>query len=101
MKTSKRREDDIAAVCGIFNLEIEKGAVRRARVAFGGMAAIPARARLCEKALTGGRWGVAGVEKAVAALARDFSPISDARASAGHRAQVAGNLLRKVRLESP
>ena len=100
MKVGKRREDDIAAVCGVFNLEIEKGRVRRARIAFGGMAAAPARARLCEKALVGEKWGAAGVERAVAALARDFSPISDARASAGYRARVAGNLLRKVRLES-
>lgn len=100
MKVSKRREDDIAAVCGVFNLEISGGRVRRARIAFGGMAATPSRARFCEKALNGETWGRASVEKAAAALARDFSPISDARASAEYRARVAGNLLRKVLLES-
>ena len=100
MKASKRREDDIAAVCGIFNLEIRGGKVRRARIAFGGMAAVPARARLCEQTLIGGEWSAAGVEKAAAALMRDFSPISDARASSEHRARVAGNMLRKVWLEA-
>ena len=99
MKVSKRREDDIAAVCGVFNLEVAGGKVRRARIAFGGMAATPARARLCEKALVGEKWDAAGVERAVNALARDFSPISDARASAEYRVRVAGNLLRKVWLE--
>ena len=100
MKVSKRREDDIAAVCGVFHLDIRGGTVRRARVAFGGMAAVPARARRCEQALAGERWDSAGVERAAAALARDFSPLSDARASAAYRTRVAGNLLRKTLLES-
>src|SRR3546814_2564041 len=52
-KVSKRLDDDISAVCAAFNLRIEHGVVQDARVAFGGMAATPKRAKHCEAALIG------------------------------------------------
>ena len=67
--------------------------IRNARVAFGGMAATPARARACEAALTGGALDAATLAAAQSALASDFSPLSDLRASAGYRQAVAGRLL--------
>ena len=42
----------------------------------------------------------ASVERAAAAFAEDFSPLSDARASAGYRLQLARNLLLRVFLEA-
>ncbi|NBS66992.1 MAG: hypothetical protein EBT33_22125, partial [Betaproteobacteria bacterium] len=39
------------------------------------------------------------VEAAIAALAQDFSPMTDMRASSAYRMQVAGNLLRRLHLE--
>ncbi len=44
-KLSKRREDDISAVLGAFAWRIEEGVLRDVRLAFGGMAAIPATRR--------------------------------------------------------
>ena len=44
-KVSKRLDDDISAVCAAFNLRIDNGVIADARVAFGGMAAIPKRAK--------------------------------------------------------
>ncbi len=102
-KVSKRLDDDISAVLGCFNLNIQRGRVTGARIAFGGMAAIPQRARHCEQALLGEAWNQATVEIAASALAQDFTPIDDFRASKEYRMLVARNLLRRyfVELQSP
>lgn len=92
-KVSKRHDDDISAVCAVFALRVEEGRIVSARAAFGGMAAIPRRAAACEAALLGKPWTLATAEAAAAALAADFTPIGDMRASAGYRATVAGNLV--------
>ncbi len=99
-KISKRFDQDIAAVCAAFALEIEGGAIHSARVAFGGLAATPKRAADCEAVLTGAAWTAATCEAAANALAKDFSPLSDMRASATYRMRVAQNLLRKFHLET-
>jgi xanthine dehydrogenase small subunit len=99
-KISKRFDQDIAAVCAGFALVIERGTIASARVAFGGMAATPKRAPACEAALAGRPWDDATCDQAAAALATDFAPLTDMRASAAYRLAVAQNLLRKFRLES-
>ncbi len=99
-KVSKRFDDDISAVCGVFALRLDGGKVASARVAFGGMAAIPKRAAACEAALVGKVWTLAAAEAAGAALAADFAPIGDMRASAAYRAKVAANLLTRFWHES-
>ena len=100
-KISKRFDQDISAVCGAFSLACEgDGVVRRARVAFGGMAATPSRAPRCEAALEGAPWNALTLERAMAALDEDFSPIDDMRASKDYRRLVARNLLRKFHLET-
>jgi len=102
-KVSKRLDDDISAVCAAFNLSIENGVVSGVRIAFGGMAAIPKRARACEAALRGKPWNQATLERACQALGEDFSPLSDFRASKEYRLLTAQNLLRKyfIELQSP
>jgi xanthine dehydrogenase small subunit len=95
-KVSKRFDQDISAVCGAFHLALEDGRVVAARIAFGGMAGIPKRARAVEAALLGQPFTEAGVAAADAAWAEDFQPISDMRASAGYRLAVARNLLRRA-----
>ena len=98
-KVSKRLDDDISAVCAAFNLVVEDGVVQSARIAFGGMAAIPKRAAACEAALQGSAWYPGVIERACAALAEDFTPLSDFRASKEYRLLTAQNLLRKFFLE--
>ena len=71
------------------------GAILDARLAFGGMAATPSRARHAEAALTGRPWSQQTIAEAIAALARDFNPISDLRATSAYRLKVAGNLLHR------
>ncbi|MEY8709120.1 xanthine dehydrogenase small subunit [Mangrovibacter phragmitis] len=94
-KVSKRREDDISTVFGAFNLHHKQGVITTARVAFGGMAAVPARALACEAALCGKPLSEATLTVACKALDADFSPLSDFRGTSGYRLQVAKNLLRR------
>ncbi len=99
-KVSKRREEDITAVLGAFHLTFDGTKVASARIAFGGMAATPRRARSVEAALIGKDWSEATVEAALPCFEDDFKPISDMRASADYRMMAAKNLLRRVWLES-
>ncbi|WP_372784479.1 xanthine dehydrogenase small subunit [Phenylobacterium sp.] len=99
-KLSKRFDQDISALCAGISIGLDAGKVADARIAFGGMAATPRRAAACEAALTGQPWTEATVRAAAEALAQDFQPIDDMRASAGYRLQAAQNLLLKAWLES-
>jgi xanthine dehydrogenase small subunit len=99
-KLSKRFDQDISAVCGAFAATIETGVVKTIRIAFGGMAATPKRALATEAALLGKPWNESTVRDGIAALATDYAPITDMRASADYRRLVAGNLLRKFHLET-
>jgi xanthine dehydrogenase small subunit len=99
-KLSKRFDQDISAVCSAYRLQLEDGKVADFAMACGGLAAIVKRARQCEAALIGADWNADAVERAAAALAEDFAPISDMRASAEYRLQAAQNLLRRFYLET-
>src|SRR5207237_1328266 len=53
-KVSHRRELDISIVAGAFCVDVDAaGIVRRARIAYGGVAVMPLRARRAEAALEG------------------------------------------------
>jgi xanthine dehydrogenase small subunit len=99
-KISKRFDQDISAVCGAFSVTLADRRVRDVRVAFGGVAPTPVRARGCERALLGRPWDAASVAAALPALDAELAPISDARATAAYRRLVAKNLLRKFQLET-
>ena len=99
-KISKRYDCDISAVSMGSALRIEDGVIAQARVAFGGMDAVCRRAAPVEAALVGRRWDEDAVDAAVAALASDFAPLDDLRASAAYRLKVASNLLRRLWLET-
>ncbi len=91
-KLSKRFDQDISAVCGCFNIAVEDGIVTAARIAFGGMAAIPKRAAQVEAALLGKPWTMEAVTAALPAFAQDFQPLSDMRASSAYRLKAAQNM---------
>jgi xanthine dehydrogenase small subunit len=99
-KISKRFDEDISAVMGAFKLAVNKGVITQARIAFGGMAATPKRARITEAAMIGidpsnpVTWA-----KALQVLSQDFQPIDDMRASARYRAEAASALLRRALTE--
>ncbi|MEA2879934.1 MAG: xanthine dehydrogenase small subunit [Hyphomicrobiales bacterium] len=96
-KISKRFDSDISAVMGAFKLRLDGTRIAGARIAFGGMAAIPKRARTAEKALIETFLDQPKtLEEAIEALAQDFSPIDDLRASAKYRLDAARALLRRA-----
>ncbi len=92
-KLSKRFDQDISAVCGCFNIQIQDGAVANARIAFGGMAAIPKRAAAVEASLVGQAWTEDSVRAAMALMGHDFSPLTDMRAGQEYRLKTAENML--------
>jgi len=98
-KVSKRFDDDISSVCAVFNLEIVKNKIEAARIAYGGMDAIPKRAKFCEKILLNSSLNDQTINKAKQALEKDFKPINDMRASGLYRMEVAKNLLEKCYIE--
>ncbi|SFJ10476.1 xanthine dehydrogenase small subunit [Jannaschia pohangensis] len=100
-KLSKRFDQDISAVCGAFNVIVEDGTVVSARVAFGGMAGTPKRARATEAALTGRAFDNATLEAAAKSLSKDFSPLSDMRASADYRMRAARGMLLRLASDTP
>jgi xanthine dehydrogenase small subunit len=99
-KLAKRFDQDISAVCAAFAVTFEDGIVRDARIAFGGMAATAKRAAQAEGVLRGRAWDAAAVDEAMAALARDYAPLSDMRASSSYRMKTAQNLLRRYWYET-
>ncbi len=95
-KLSKRFDSDISAVCGAIALRVEAGRITQARIAFGGMAATPKRAKAAEAALIGAAWSEESLDNAAALISEDFSPLTDVRGSSAYRLTVAGNLLRRL-----
>ncbi len=99
-KLSKRFDQDITGTLGAFRIAVDGNRITGARIAFGGMAATPKRASGAETALVGASLKKpASWQAAIDALADDFAPISDMRASADYRRRAAGNLLRKALAE--
>jgi xanthine dehydrogenase small subunit len=95
-KISKRYDQDISTVCGAFRVTRENGIVTDARIAFGGMAAIPKRVKSAEQALTGKALDGAAVAACAAAIAKELNPLSDWRGSAEYRLTVAQNLVERL-----
>ncbi|HEY2257395.1 MAG TPA: xanthine dehydrogenase small subunit [Variovorax sp.] len=99
-KISKRFDCDISALCAGFAISLDGDRVEEIRLAFGGMAATVKRSARAEAALLGKPFSQASVNAAKLALAQDFKPLSDMRASADYRLQVAQNLLQRLWLET-
>ncbi len=99
-KLSKRFDCDISGLAAGCWLRLEGKAVADVRLAFGGLAGIVKRAAGAEAALRGRPWDEAAMADAMNALDRDFTPLSDLRASAAYRQRAARNLLRRLWLET-
>ncbi|MDO9414895.1 xanthine dehydrogenase small subunit [Pararhizobium sp.] len=100
-KISKRRDEDISALCGAFRIALDDDSrVTSAIIAFGGMAGTPKRASHVEAALAGKLWTEETVREAQAAFAADYQPLTDWRATADYRLLTAKNLLMRLLLET-
>jgi len=95
-KVSRRREMDIATVSACFVMEIDAaGHIAQVRLAYGGVAPTPLRARKAERALRGRPWNERTRWQALAAVRAEFTPISDVRGSAAYRSHLTATLLEK------
>ncbi len=99
-KVSKRYDQDISSVFACFALTLDGDRIAAARIGCGGVAPIPTRAPAAEAALAGRPWDDAAAEAAACALAAQFTPIDDMRASAAYRRTVLANLMRRFRIET-
>jgi xanthine dehydrogenase small subunit len=99
-KVAKRRIDDISTVASAVAIDLDaSGRVTRARLAYGGVAAVPLRATEAEDALAGRTWDEASLHRAQEVLQRTLQPISDHRGSAAYRLALAQSLLEKFHYE--
>jgi xanthine dehydrogenase small subunit len=101
-KVAKRRLDDISTVAAAMALDWEdSGNVRRARFAFGGVAATPVQKSEAESAVVGKPWNQAAVERVQQILGRTLTPMSDHRGSKEYRLEVSKSLVEKFWSERP
>src|SRR5439155_12490929 len=85
-KVSKRREMDISTVGACFCVDIDrKGIVQFARLAYGGVAAMPVRALETVSAWLGKPGSEETLAQVLPILGRDFTPRSDLRHSVEYR----------------
>ncbi|SFK71827.1 xanthine dehydrogenase small subunit [Falsiroseomonas stagni] len=99
-KISKRHDQDIATVGAAMLLLLDAGLVVEARLAFGGVGPIAARASRTEAALLGRPFDEAAVNDAAEALMQDIAPLSDWRGTADYRRLVAQGVLRRLHLRA-
>lgn len=99
-KVGKRGTDDISIVAAAFAIDLDEHCkIVRARLAYGGVAAIPARAVAVEQLLEGKSWNLETVQRAKAALKDAFTPLDDLRGSAEYRNLLTANLFEKFFVE--
>ncbi len=93
-KVSKRREMDISTVSAAFRIVTDAaGLVTQARLAYGGVAATPARALKTESALIGKR--LEATPEILDLLDSEFTPLTDLRGTATYRKSLIRDLFRK------
>jgi xanthine dehydrogenase small subunit len=99
-KITKRFDQDISSVLGAFKFTLKGRKVAQARIAYGGMAATPKRARKTEAAVNAlSLDDPSGWSTAADLLADDFQPVDDHRAGAAYRREAAHSLLVKALTE--
>lgn len=95
-KVSKRRELDISITSAAFVVDTDaSGVVTHARLAFGGVAATPARAKKTEAFLVGKAWDERTLAGAREILATEFTPLDDQRSGAAYRRDLIVSLFEK------
>ena len=100
-KVSRRREMDISTVAACFTVDLDsQNVIRHARLAYGGVAALPSRAKRTELALLGKIWSEETIENVLPILRTEFTPISDVRGSADYRSGLVTSLLEKFCFDS-
>jgi xanthine dehydrogenase iron-sulfur cluster and FAD-binding subunit A len=97
----KRGTDDISTVAAAFTIDLDADdRIVQARLAYGGVAATPARAITIEPLLLDRSWTLETVQQIKPALREAFTPLTDLRGSAGYRKRLIANLFEKFFVET-
>lgn len=95
-KTATRKDLDIATVSAAFLFDIQnkkdKRIIRKARIAFGGIAPVPLRISTVEEFLEGQEFSLPLLDQAADLMQQQISPIADVRGSAAYRRVLVKNL---------
>lgn len=101
-KVAKRRLDDISTVAAAMAVDVDDGnIVRRARFAFGGVAATPLRVTEAEATATDHPWNAATVARVQQIIGATLKPMSDHRGSKEYRLAMSQSLVEKFWSEHP
>lgn len=99
-KVGKRGTDDISIVAASYRVDLDaQNRVVEARLAYGGVAATPARAIAVEAWLVGQPWTLETITAAKTQLLTAFTPMTDLRGSADYRNRLVANLFEKFFVE--
>jgi xanthine dehydrogenase small subunit len=99
-KVGKRGTDDISIVAAAFTIDLDSSnQIVLARLAYGGVAAIPVRAIAVERQLIGQPWRIETVQRVKPMLRDAFTPLTDLRGSADYRKMLVANLFEKFFVE--
>ncbi len=95
-----RTESDISLVNTAAGLQVDaKGVCKWVRIALGAVAPVPLRARAAEALITGRKLDSSLLEQAGEEAAREASPITDLRATAGYRREMCRVLVKRALAE--
>ncbi|HIK43567.1 MAG TPA: xanthine dehydrogenase small subunit [Leptolyngbyaceae cyanobacterium M65_K2018_010] len=101
-KIGKRGTDDISIVAAAFLVDLDaSNHILHARLGYGGVAAIPARATEAEAFLVGKPWTGETIRAVKPLLQEAFTPLTDLRGSAEYRKRLVVNLFEKFFVEFP
>ena len=99
-KVSQRRDLDISAVNASFLLKVDKkGKVESAKIAFGGVAAVPLRLKAVEEKIIGKKVDAQFVSDTKKLIGKNIKPMSDARGTQEYRELLAEALFEKFSRE--
>ena len=98
-KISKRIDDDISSLFVAYLIKLKNNIIIDVNIAYGGMDSIPNFAFKTQKYLIGKEFNLKNIEKSKEIIEKDFTPLTDVRASSSYRKLVSKNLMDRLFLE--
>ena len=98
-KISKRIDDDISSLFVAYLIKLKNNIITDVNIAYGGMDSIPNFAFKTQKYLIGKEFNLKNIDKSKQMIEKDFTPLTDVRASSTYRKLVSKNLMDRLFLE--
>ena len=98
-KISKRIDDDISSLFVAYLIKLKNNIIIDVNIAYGGMDSIPNFAFKTQKYLIGKEFNLKNIEISKQIIEKDFTPLTDVRASSSYRKLVSKNLMDRLFLE--